>query len=870
MRAYNPAVALLNPPAMNSGDTIGAYRVHGKLGAGGMGEVYRASDSKLKRDVALKVLPAAVASDPDRLARFQREAELLASLNHPNIAHVYGLEESGGTAALVMELVDGDDLSWRIARGAMPIHDVLAIAQQIAGALEAAHDRGIIHRDLKPSNVRVRPDGCVKVLDFGLAKAVSSGGANLATVTALSSAGTIIGTPAYMSPEQARGEATGPETDIWAFGVVLFEMLTGVSPFGRPSSAETLSQVLTATADESLLSPAIPAGIRRLIRRCLEKDPRRRWRHLGDARIEIEEALAGPAGADRSAAAAANPAAMSRRQALRYGAAAVALAGAGAAGAVMLDRRLRHAAAPHFRRLTFRRGLIRSARVAPDGQTVYYGALWDGDSCRVHGGRLDSPESSPLELPAANVLAVSRTGELAISLGAQALGIITSGTLARVPIGGGAPRPIVEDAKFADWSRDGANLAIVRRVDGRDRLEYPIGNVLVAGSEKGLGFLRVAPDGRSVAFVEYRDSGQLFGRVAIVDQAGTVTGLSPEYLNIHGLTWRGTEIVYTAAEDRSFLRALHVLAPGAAPRTLARTPGNMTVWDALPDGRLVIAQTDDRSVTSVRLHGATDDRELSWLDATLLAGLSRDGRQVLFTEIGMGGGPEWSAYLRGTDGSPAVRLGVGRALALSPDARWAISIRATRPSPYLELLPTGAGESRRIQDGLGYFSARWLPDGQRIVVSAAEPGQRPRLFIRDLGSGRPTPITPDGVSPSSWVISPEGTTLAVRASGSGIMLYDLRGSGAPPREVPGLSGAEEPVGWIPDGLLVMRPGAPPLGEILKVDVATGKQAPWANVLPRDRAGLMGLTAIDVSPNGQSLAYSWHRALSNLYLADGFV
>jgi eukaryotic-like serine/threonine-protein kinase len=170
MRAYNPAVALLNPPAMNSGDTIGAYRVHGKLGAGGMGEVYRASDSKLKRDVALKVLPAAVASDPDRLARFQREAELLASLNHPNIAHVYGLEESGGTAALVMELVDGDDLSWRIARGAMPIHDVLAIAQQIAGALEAAHDRGIIHRDLKPSNVKVRPDGCVKVLDFGLAR----------------------------------------------------------------------------------------------------------------------------------------------------------------------------------------------------------------------------------------------------------------------------------------------------------------------------------------------------------------------------------------------------------------------------------------------------------------------------------------------------------------------------------------------------------------------------------------------------------------------------------------------------------------------------------------------------------------------------
>ncbi|MBY0497528.1 MAG: serine/threonine-protein kinase [Cyanobacteria bacterium] len=282
---------------LTPGSRLGPYEIVAHIGAGGMGEVYRARDAKLNRDVAIKVLLPAVANDPDRLARFSREAQVLASLNHPNIAHIHGLEESAGVTALVMELVEGEDLAQRISRGPIPLDEALPIARQIAEALEAAHDHGIIHRDLKPANIKVRPDGTVKVLDFGLAKAIDPTAAS--SMTAANSptlsihatqAGIILGTAAYMSPEQARGKFVDKRTDIWSFGVVLYEMLTGRTVFAGDTLSDTIALVLTREADWSALPPDTPVGVRRLLRRALERDPRRRLRDIGEARLELDPA----------------------------------------------------------------------------------------------------------------------------------------------------------------------------------------------------------------------------------------------------------------------------------------------------------------------------------------------------------------------------------------------------------------------------------------------------------------------------------------------------------------------------------------------------------------------------------------------------
>jgi serine/threonine protein kinase len=281
--------------ALTPGTRLGVYEVTAQIGVGGMGEVYRARDSRLQRDVAIKVLPEAFAQDADRLARFEREARTLAALNHPNIAHIYGLEDANGVKALVMELVEGPTLADRTAHGPIPLDEVLPIAKQIAEALEAAHEQGIVHRDLKPANVKVRADGTVKVLDFGLAKAFDLAPASdlsqspTITSPAMTRMGVIMGTAAYMSPEQARGSVIDSRTDIWSFGVVLYEMLTGKTLFEGPTVSDTLASVLRADLEWGRLPSGLPPPVRTLLGRCLQRDPKRRLQHIGDARIEIEE-----------------------------------------------------------------------------------------------------------------------------------------------------------------------------------------------------------------------------------------------------------------------------------------------------------------------------------------------------------------------------------------------------------------------------------------------------------------------------------------------------------------------------------------------------------------------------------------------------
>jgi serine/threonine-protein kinase len=332
--------------ALNPGRRLGPYEITAPLGVGGMGEVYRATDTNLKRQVAIKVLPSSVVGDPERLARFQREAEVLAALNHPNIAHIHGLEKSDGAIALVMELVEGPTLADRIAKAAIPIDEAVPIAKQIADALEAAHEQAIVHRDLKPANIKVREDGTVKVLDFGLAKALEPTGTASASVSisptitspALTQAGIILGTAAYMAPEQARGKAIDKRADIWAFGCVLFEMLTGKRAFDGEDTTDTLAFVITREPDWSLLPSKTPASIRKILTKCLQKDRSRRLRDMGDVRLDLDEAT-GEADANRSTSPGLtqSPHTMKRRVFIGIGIAVVSMA-LGAAGTAVWRR----------------------------------------------------------------------------------------------------------------------------------------------------------------------------------------------------------------------------------------------------------------------------------------------------------------------------------------------------------------------------------------------------------------------------------------------------------------------------------------------------------------------------------------------------
>jgi eukaryotic-like serine/threonine-protein kinase len=875
---------------LQPGSRIGSYEIRSPLGEGGMGEVYLAHDARLDRDVALKTLPASFAADEERVARFEREARLLAALNHPNIATIYGFENQGGVLALVMELVDGETLSELLRRSQLPgrglaLPVVLRLARQIVDALDAAHEKGIVHRDLKPSNIKLTTDDVVKVLDFGLAKAVRESGGDQLETRSLAPDDTkhqqILGTAAYMSPEQARGYAVDRRTDIWAFGCVLFEMLTGRPAFAGETATDTMAAVLGADVDWAALPADTPASVRKLAARCLERNAKLRLRDIGDARPHLDdESSTQPAsssigagvvprvspGGNSQVSQGGATAGMSRRR-LLTGGAALGLLGAGFAGGAFVTRRRDPVATPSFQRITFRRGVIRTARFAPDSQTVLYGALWDGDVCRVYTVRGDSPESSPLALPPAMPLALSSSGELALALGDHFRGIMTYGTLARVSLAGGAPREVQEGVKFADWSPDGRDLAVVRRVGDGDRLEFPLGTSIAEPAGGGFGFPRVSPRGDAIAVFELDSPRTLFGRVAILERSGRKRAVSARYFNVFGLAWKGDEVWFTAADDLPLLRnTIHAMDAAGVVRIVARIPGNASLHDIAPDGRVLIARTDDRAGISVLAPGDAGERDLSWLDATSVADISRDGRYILFSEFGVGGGPRSSIYLRGTDGSPAVRLGEGRAQALSPDGRWAIGLTG---SPHLDLIPTGPGQAARLErPGMTLLNARWLADG-RVIVRARAGESRPRLYALDVAGSGIRPVTPEGltVGAAGWWPSPDGKMIAVSTE-RGPELFAVDAGSV--RRVPGASGRWQVVGWIETGLLISDDPAMG-GTVFRVDPVTGRRNPWADIHPRDPSGILlhNLTTLVVTPDGRGYGYSWHRATSDLYLVQGW-
>ena len=866
-----------------AGTTLGPYEVVAPLGAGGMGEVYRARDSRLGREVAVKVLPASASTDPERLKRFEQEARATGLLNHPNILTVYDTGVHNGAPYVVSELLEGETLRERVRGGALSPRKAIEIARQIAQGLAAAHEKGIVHRDLKPENLFITRDSRVKILDFGLAKLTaeaglkSSGSASLLqqetaamTVDApLTSPGVALGTVGYMSPEQVRGEAADHRADIFAFGAILYEMLAGGRAFQKDSSVETMAAILKEEPpDLTLKNPDLPPALERVVRHCLEKHPEDRFQSARDLAFNLDTVsnLSGPS----SAALRARLERPSRRKMAVGLAAALLLAGV-LAGAFVAGMRKGRGPAPVFHQLTYRRGSINMARFAPDGQTVVYDAAWDGEPVRLFSMQAESPESRAQDLPPSGLLSISKSGDMAISLGQRPMGGFTSlGTMARAPLGGGAARELLENVEWADWLPDGAELVIVRTVEGLNRLELPAGKVLYQTSG-WISHPRVSPRGEWVAFLDHPARGDDAGLVAVVDRQGDKKVLTGSYSTAEGLAWSpsGEEVWYTAAKEGS-ARALRAVDRKGRERVVLRVPGSLTLLDIASDRRVLLKQDTSRVGIVVRPPGEDKDRDLSWFDWSLLRDLSSDGKKILFDETGEAGGSKLGVFLRPTDGSPAIRLGDGVGMGLSPDGKWALSL--SPQSRDLVLLPTGPGGPRTLERGtLGqYHWVSWFPDGRRVLIYGNETSRPPRLYVQDIEVGSPKAITPEGVGLGfgGSIISPDGQWIAAPDVEQMLSLYPVTGEGKP-RRVPGTQPREWVARWSGDGrmLYVGSRGRIPLS-IFKVEVATGRRQLWREVAPPDPAGLAALMAFHVTPDEKAYAYSYARILSELYLVEG--
>ncbi len=868
--------------ALAPGTRLGRYEVLSPLGAGGMGEVFRARDTKLGRDVALKVLPDRFSGDPRMLARFESEAKAVAALSHPNILALFDVGEENGVPFAVAELLEGETLRALLLRGPVPVRRALEITCAVAEGLAAAHAKGIVHRDVKPENVFLTKDGHAKVLDFGLAQHDtafdSEDDSRSPALFVITEVGAVVGTVAYMSPEQARGLPVDHRSDQFSLGAVLYEMLSGKRAFRADTPADVLTAIIRDEPEPiNDLNPSVPVPVRLLLERLLAKDPAERWDSTRDLARDL--ALWGHRGGERSSATGAGAAGAAartppaRRRARVLLGAVVGLAVVAAlAGAFFAGWRLGDRPTPTFSKLTFFPGQVGTARFTPDGSGVVYSRQSGTGEFGLYSTRVDGPVSFPLEPRRATSVVGVHAGEMAILVG---------GSLALVPLGGGTPREILKGVVAADWSPDGGSFAVVRDNGATRRLEYPAGKSLfeTAGS---VSALRVSPDGTRVAFGHWPRGGSYGSTVCVADVGGSVRVLSDGWDGVWGVVWSpsGREVWFGAGRIWGWSE-LHAVDLEGRRRTLLPTHALFRIRDVRGDGAVLLVAGWLKNESWGTPPGETEARNVSWFDATGVAGITADGSATLHYETSLGGGEGASGYLRRYDGSTPIRLGKGAFLGLSRDGDLALALDSANG---LQLVPTGPGERRSYPWGTRATirSAQLFPGNARALVLAAEPGRPHRLFVQDLTGGPARPLGPEGVEIAhpGRSVSPDGQLVAAFRSTAPFEPVFVEVASGAIRPIPGLSPGDKPLAWDADGAsLFVRayPDRSPAQQTVsgtmiidRLDLRTGRKRTWREL--RAPTGGPGLSWFvydpAISEDGRATFYTVIQGASDLYLVQG--
>ena len=854
--------------AFASGTKLGPYEILGQLGAGGMGEVYRARDTRLGREVALKVLPESFARDADRLRRFEQEARSVAALNHPNLLAIHDIGEYNGSPFIVSELLEGRSLRSELNEGPPASRKVTDYAAQIAQGLAAAHEKNIVHRDLKPDNIFITKEGRVKILDFGLAKLApgAQGGKGdsegLTLTSSPTEAGVVMGTAGYMAPEQVRGAAVDSRTDIFAFGAVLYEMVSGQRAFRRDTAAETMTAILKDDPPELDLTHPVSPGLERIIRRCLEKQPEQRFQSAKDLAFALE-ALTGTT--TKSAAQMAIVAPAEKRPKARWfplaGAAILALAAGAAVGWYLHPKPPAEAT---FTRVSFHRGEVIRGRFAPDGKTIVYAADLEDGGRDTYVIREDYPESVPAGLHGGLLLSISKQGEMAVLIRPQYNAHFQwIGTLAVTPLGGSAPRELQENVADADWTPDANEMAAIVFNQGKWQLQFPLGKVLLEG-DNWISEVHVSPDGKRVALYRHPIGQDDRGDVILVDRSGHIETVSTGWEALEGGAWApsGKEFWFSAAESGEQY-CIHAVTLSGKQRTVHCSTASTRVLDIASTGSVLVSAEEREVGMTLHEHGTNKERSLNWLDYPVIPVLTADGSTLLFTDSSERAGNTYEVYVRKTDGSAPVKIAEGGyGSDITSDGKWALVSMPDDSANRIRVVPVGPGEAKVLHwDNFHPSWSVWFPDKNRILVQGNKPGEQTEIYVSDR-NGSPLKQLSKGGS-TFGMPAPDGNSV-ILFENKAMVIRNL--SNDTVRPVPFFQFGDSGLGWTPDSKHVFVQTAAPEGaDIYKVDLDTGKRELWQKIIPKDTIGLQPMTFPSaITPDGRWIVYIHRNYLGQLY------